>query len=223
MAAGLGPLTVRYTAGLILFYHAHDEGLNGRLNMIVTRSPCRTVSPLEGRRALRADFRANRRDPKARLIMMSFRLCQIAMRDLDKPRKFSLPIVVMHRVFTEFLLGIELRPKTSVGGGLTIYHGTGLVVNDHAIIGENVVVRNGVTIGHRISGGGCPTIGNGVVIGASALILGKIEIGEGAVIGAGSVVVKSVGAYTTVAGNPARKLRDLVRPSKSNFDFESGR
>jgi len=172
----------------------------------------RTVTARDFRAALRADIRANPRDPKTRLVMFSFRLAQLAMGDLDRPRKVSIPFVVAHRFATEFLLGIELRPKTTVGPGLTIYHGTGLVVNDHARIGRNVVLRNGVTIGHQVDGGGSPVIGDGVTIGASALILGDIEIGEGAIVGAGSVVVKSVEAYTSVAGNPAKKLKDLPRP-----------
>ncbi len=162
--------------------------------------------------ALRADLRANPRDPKARLVMLSFRVAQLVMGNLDHPRLISVPFVVVHRFMTEFLLGVELRPKTSVGAGLTIYHGTGLVVNDHARIGRGVVLRNGVTIGHQVDGGGSPVIGDNVAIGASALILGDIEIGEGAVIGAGAVVVKPVGAYTSVAGNPARKIKDLPRP-----------
>jgi serine acetyltransferase len=168
-----------------------------------------TVTLGDTRAAVVADFRANPRDPKAQLVMFSFRIAQAAMGDLEKPRLVSIPFVIFHRLFTEFFLGIELRPKTRVGTGFTIYHGTGLVVNDHARIGRNVTVRNGVTIGHQVAGGGSPLIRDGVVIGASALVLGEIEIGEGAVIGAGSVVVKSVEAYTSVAGNPAKKIRDL--------------
>ena len=131
------------------------------------------------------------------------------MGNLDRPRLISIPFVIAHRVLTEVVLGIELRPKTSVGAGLAIYHGTGLVVNDHAKIGANVVLRNGVTIGHQFAGGGSPRIADGVEVGASALIIGDIQIGEGAVIGAGAVVVKSVEPYTSVGGNPAKKIRDL--------------
>jgi putative colanic acid biosynthesis acetyltransferase WcaB len=130
-----------------------------------------------------------------------------------RPRKSSIPLVVAYRFLTEFALGIELRPKTTIGAGLTIYHGTGLVVNDHARLGKNVTLRNGVTIGHKVPSGGSPVIGDGVEIGASALIIGDITIGDGAIIGAGSVVVKSVAPFTSVAGNPARKIRDLPHPS----------
>jgi putative colanic acid biosynthesis acetyltransferase WcaB len=161
---------------------------------------------------LRKDLAANPRDPKAILILTGFRITQSVMGDLDHPRVAAYPLIAMYRLFTEFLLGVELRPKTTVGAGLTIFHGTGLVVNDHAVIGRGVVLRNGVTIGHRHAHGGSPVLADHVIVGASALILGEVRIGEGAVVGAGAVVVKDVAPYTSVAGNPARKLSDLPRP-----------
>jgi serine acetyltransferase/glycosyltransferase involved in cell wall biosynthesis len=157
-------------------------------------------------RTLRADWSANPRDPKSQLVVLGFRVTQFAMGNRAKPRLISIPFVIAYRLMTEFGLGIELRPKTQVGSGLSIFHGTGLVVNDHAVIGKNVTLRNGVTIGHQKAGGGSPVIEDNVVVGASALILGEITVGEGAIIGAGSVVTKSVDAFTTVAGNPARVI-----------------
>jgi putative colanic acid biosynthesis acetyltransferase WcaB len=156
--------------------------------------------------ALRRDFATNRRDPKARFVMISFRMCQMLMGDLRNPRLLSYPIVALHRFATEWCLGLELRPKTIIGGGLSIFHGFGLVVNDQAVIGSDVKLRNGVTIGHKEAGKGAPVIGNGVDVGANATIIGNIRVGEGATIGAGAVVVKDVAAFTTVAGNPARPL-----------------
>lgn len=163
------------------------------------------------RTTLAADFAANPRDPKARSVLFGFRLCQSAMGDLQRPRKIALPLIALYRLYTEFGLGIELRPKTQVGPGLSIYHGTGLVVNDHAVIGANVKLRNAVTIGHQAPGDGCPRIEDGVEVGAGAIILGPVTIGERAVVGAGAVVVKSVEPYTAVAGNPAKKIKDLPR------------
>jgi putative colanic acid biosynthesis acetyltransferase WcaB len=167
---------------------------------------------------IRRDFEANPRDPKARLVLLSFRVTQAAMKDLDHPRVISLPFVIVYRLMTEFGLGIELRPKTSVGAGLTIFHGVGLVVNDHAVIGSRVTLRNGVTIGHRHAGGGSPVIEDDVNIGVSALVIGAITIGRGAAIGAGAVVLKDVAAFTSVGGNPAKKLSDLTRPSQLEDD-----
>ena len=158
------------------------------------------------RNAIRSDRLANPRDPKAQAVLLFFRLCQYAMADLSRPRRSSLPLIVAYRFWTEFVLGLELRPKTLVGPGLTIYHGYGLVVNDHAVIGAGVVLRNGVTIGHRSPGKPCPVLGDGVEVGANASIIGAIEIGAGARIGAGAVVVKSVAAGDVVVGNPARSV-----------------
>lgn len=103
-------------------------------------------------------------------------------------------------------MGVELRPKTLVGPGLTIYHGFGLVVNDHAKIGAGVTLRNGVVIGNKVTDGACPTIDDGVQVGANAVILGDVRIGAGAKIGAGAVVVRDVLAGSVVVGNPAREI-----------------
>lgn len=156
--------------------------------------------------ALKRDWKANPRDPKSRLVMVSFRICQAMMGDLRKPRVVSFPFIVAHRVLTEWVLGIELRPKTQIGPGLSIFHGVGLVVNDHCVIGQNVNLRNGVTIGHSRPGGAAPILGDGVDVGANATVIGPITVGHYAVIGAGAVVVKSVPDRVTVVGNPARWL-----------------
>lgn len=155
---------------------------------------------------IRADFRANPRDPKAWLVLSSLRVCQAAMGRRENPRKISYPIIIVYRLLTEFLLGIELRPKTKVGPGLSIYHGFGLVVNDHCEFGSRVKLRNGVTIGNREEGGLVPSIGDDVEIGAGAIILGDISIGDRARIGAGAVVLRSVPSGVTVVGNPARPV-----------------
>jgi putative colanic acid biosynthesis acetyltransferase WcaB len=85
-----------------------------------------------------------------------------------------------------------------------------LIINQDVIIGNNCVLRNSVTIGHKKLPDGtftaCPRIGNNVDIGANVAIIGDITIGDNVVIGAGSVVVKSVPSNCTVVGNPARVL-----------------
>lgn len=111
-----------------------------------------------------------------------------------------------HRFLSEFVLQMELRPRTSVGPGLRIHHGFGLVVNDHAVIGSNVVLRNGVTIGHARPGGGSPRLEDGVEVGAGASVIGEITVGRSAVIGAGAVVVADVPTGSIAVGNPARIL-----------------
>jgi putative colanic acid biosynthesis acetyltransferase WcaB len=157
--------------------------------------------------AVKRDWTVNSRDPKARAVLLSFRGCQFLMGDQLQARPIAIPAIVLHRFVTEFILGIELRPKTRIGCGLRIYHGTGLVVNDNSVIGKEVILRNGVTIGHQFPGGGSPVIGDNVSIGAGAILLGEIIVGNNAVIGAGTVLTKSVPPGAVVVGNPARVLR----------------
>lgn len=164
---------------------------------------------------IKADISANPRDPKAQFLLVFLRLCQAAMGCRENPRKSSYPVIIAYRLFTEMLLGIELRPKTLVGPGLAIYHGFGLVVNDHCEIGSRVKLRNGVTIGNREDGGPVPRVGDDVEIGAGAIILGGIELGNGCRVGAGSVVLRSVDEGVTVVGNPARPIATNMK-SNSN-------
>ena len=158
-------------------------------------------------RLLRADWAANPQDAKARLVLLAFRLGQ---RSMGSPAAGTRPVALLpvaaYRFWTEWILGLELRPRTRVGGGLTIYHGFGIVVNDHAVIGAGVTLRNGVTIGNRTPGGPSPVIGDGVEFGAGALVIGDVVVGQGARIGAGAVVVHSVPSGGTVIGTAARVI-----------------
>lgn len=131
-------------------------------------------------------------------------------------------IEAVYRAFSEMFLGTELRPKTRVGTGLTIHHGFGLVVNDHATIGRNVVLRNGVVIGNKVPGGACPVIEDEVQIGANAVVIGGITVGHHAKIGAGAVVTQTVEPYAVMVGNPARKLTHNAErlTSGSNHDTD---
>ena len=159
------------------------------------------------RELIASDRVANPRDPKSQIVLFWFRVCNYLLtREFVGLRFLGLAASVPYRFFTEFLLGLELRPKTNVGESLTIYHGFGLVINDHAIIGNRVTLRNGVTIGHARIGGSSPVIEDDVVVGAGAIIIGEITVGKGATIGAGAVVVKDVPADATVVGNPATTL-----------------
>ena len=100
---------------------------------------------------------------------------------------------------------VDIHPGAKFGSGIMIDHATGLVVGETSVIGNNVSILHGVTLGGNASDQDKrhPTIGDGVLISAGAKILGSIEVGEGAKIGAGSLVLKDVAPHVTVAGVPA--------------------
>lgn len=119
---------------------------------------------------------------------------------------------VCHRVFyplVRMYSGLELLPYTSVGPGLQILHYGPTIIHPAAVMGNNVSLLHGVTIGVSvigISNLGAPCIGDNVAIGTGAAILGDIVIGNNVTIGAGAVVLCSVPENTTVVGIPARPV-----------------
>lgn len=113
----------------------------------------------------------------------------------------------------------DINPAARIGKGLFLDHATGLVVGSTAVIGENVSILQGVTLGGtgKESGDRHPKIGDGVLIGAGAKVLGNIEVGSCSRIAAGSVVLKPVPKCTTVAGVPARVVGEAgcAEPARS--------
>ena len=110
--------------------------------------------------------------------------------------------------------GIEIHPGAQIGEGLFIDHGHGVVIGETAIIGNNVTLYQGVTLGGtgKEQGKRHPTLGNNIMVGAGAKILGSVTIGDNCKIGAGSVVLKDVPANSTVVGVPGRVvIQDSVR------------
>lgn len=148
------------------------------------------------------DWDANVGDLKSRAMLITFRLVQW----LSSGPSRSYVTEAMYRVFSEIVIGTELRPKTRVGRGLTIHHGFGLVVNDHAVLGSHVTLRNGVVIGNKVPNGPCPVLEDHVQIGANAVLLGGITVGHHSSIGAGAVVTHDVPPFAIMVGNPAREL-----------------
>ena len=108
--------------------------------------------------------------------------------------------------FGRFVTGIEIHPGATIGEGLFIDHGTGIVIGETAELEKNVTLYQGVTLGGtgQVKGKRHPTIGNNVVVAAGAKVLGSFTVGDHAKIGAGSVVLKPVPAYATVVGIPGR-------------------
>lgn len=121
---------------------------------------------------------------------------------LRKPFSF---LYKLQRTVIQMLTGIELPCETQVGRRLRIEHFGGIIVSGDAVIGDDVVIRQGVTIGlKRTNQRGAPQIGNRVDIGAGAKLLGPIRIGDDAVIGANAVVLCDVPAGALAVGVPAR-------------------
>lgn len=105
--------------------------------------------------------------------------------------------------------GIEIHPGACIGRRLFIDHGDGVVIGETTIIGDDVTLYQGVTLGGtgKDVGKRHPTIGNKVTIGAGAKVLGPFTVGDGSKIGAGAVVLKEVPPNCTVVGNPGRVVR----------------
>jgi serine O-acetyltransferase len=109
---------------------------------------------------------------------------------------------------SRFLTGIEIHPGATIGKGLFIDHGMGVVIGETAEIGDNVTLYHGVTLGGtgKDKGKRHPTIEDNVMIGTGAKVLGPITIGKNAKIGANAVVVRDVPAEATAVGNAAKNI-----------------
>lgn len=105
--------------------------------------------------------------------------------------------------------GIEIHPAATIGKGLFIDHGTGVVIGETAEIGDNCTIYQGATLGGtgKICGKRHPTLGNNVMVGAGAKILGPFKVGDNSKIAAGAVVLDEVPANCTAVGIPARVIR----------------
>lgn len=117
--------------------------------------------------------------------------------------------------------GIEIHPGATIGKGLFIDHGAGVVIGETAILGDNVTLFQGVTLGGngKEKGKRHPTLGDNVMVSAGAKILGSFTIGENSKIGAGSVVLQEVPPNATVVGVPGRIVkRDNVKIPRMDMD-----
>ena len=105
--------------------------------------------------------------------------------------------------------GIEIHPGARIGKGFFIDHGNGVIIGETTVIGDNVTLYQGVTLGGtgKEHGKRHPTIGNNVMISAGAKVLGSFTIGDNSKIGAGSVVLSEVPPCSTVVGVPGRVVK----------------
>jgi serine O-acetyltransferase len=123
-------------------------------------------------------------------------------------RKVSfIPRLISH--VARFLTGIEIHPGATIGRGVFIDHGMGVVIGETAIVGDYSLIYQGVTLGGtgKESGKRHPTLGENVVVGAGAKVLGNIQLGNNVRVGAGSIVLRDVPDSCTVVGIPGRIIR----------------
>jgi serine O-acetyltransferase len=155
-------------------------------------------------------------------VVISVRLCQAAQRSPPALRWLLLPLArMLHRLACQ-MAGIELPWRTTIGPGLALTHGRGIVVNAHSRIGSNVTLFHGVTLGQRdyIGKDGSrqtryPVIEDDVWIGPHAIVVG-VTVGKGSRIAGGAYVYQDVPAYCVVLGNPGKIVKTHCTPDVVN-------
>lgn len=188
-----------------------DDGLSGlKLREIIQSYHGRDAAYVA---AAEADLQAvYERDPAAKGYLQAFmffkgflalQIYRIA-HGLWKDARFTLAHFLQSRVSE--LFQIDIHPAAKIGKGIFMDHGTGIVIGETAIIGDDVSMLHGVTLGGTGAerGDRHPKIGKGVLLGAGAKVLGNITVGDYAKIASGSVVLKPVPSHCTAAGVPAR-------------------
>ena len=110
--------------------------------------------------------------------------------------------------FARFMTGVEIHPGATIGKGLLIDHGSGVVIGETAVVGDNCTIYQGVTLGGtgKDTGKRHPTLGNNVMVGSGAKVLGPFTVGDNAKIAAGAVVLDTVPEGATAVGVPARMI-----------------
>lgn len=154
--------------------------------------------------------------------IFTMRACQLVNGSKGLSRLF-LPFFKALHCLTTHAAAMDFPWSTSVGPGLCITHGWGLVVNRNVIIGKNVTLFHGVTLGQRNivdpQGDlvpGYPVIEDEVWIGPHAIVVGHVVVGRGSRIAGGAFVTESVPAHTAVGGNPATVMKRASSPDVDN-------
>jgi serine O-acetyltransferase len=121
-----------------------------------------------------------------------------------------------------FLTGIEIHPGATIGQGVFIDHGMGVVIGETAEVGDGCTIYQGVTLGGTSLARTKrhPTLGRDVTVGANACVLGAITVGDNARVGSGSVVVRDVPANATVVGIPAHVVAQDGKPVRAVRDLQ---
>ncbi|MFR6245940.1 serine O-acetyltransferase EpsC [uncultured Romboutsia sp.] len=154
-------------------------------------------------------------DPAARTKLEVFllypsihaRLAHMISHFLYKKNLLFLARLISQRA--RFLTGIEIHPGATLGAGILIDHGMGVVIGETAELGDRITIYHGTTLGGtgKEKGKRHPTVGDNVVIGAGSKVLGNIKIGSNSKIGANSVVLDDVPEGATVVGIPGKVVK----------------
>jgi serine O-acetyltransferase len=147
------------------------------------------------------------------LLVYRFGHARYGVRNRILRAPWTIVYMVLNKL-TEIVCGICIGSAASIGRRLTIEHHGCIVIHGASVIGDDCLIRHGVTLGNTGYEDplGAPRIGARVQIGAGAKILGRVNIGDDVIIGANAVVVHDVPAGSAVGGVPARSLRGSGRP-----------
>jgi serine O-acetyltransferase len=168
------------------------------------------------------------RDPAAKS-MAEVRLCYPGLVALKSHRRAHTLYQKGHLLLARWIsqrarhkTGIEIHPGAQIGRRVFIDHGDGVVIGETTIIGDDVTIYQGVTLGGtgKVVGKRHPTIGSNVTIGAGAKVLGPINIGSNVKIGAAAVVLKDVPDNCTVVGNPGRIVQKKKPQPAGEVDLD---
>jgi serine O-acetyltransferase len=169
---------------------------------------------------IRSDWRVYERDifRQGMWVMTVYRFGR--WRYKVRPRILRAPLSFIYKilkVFSQILTGIDLPCEVVVGNRFKIEHFGDVIISGDAVFGDDVVIRNGVTVGLRRTGvRGAPVIGNRVDIGAGAKILGDIRIGDDVAVGANAVVLTDIPSNSIAVGIPAKaRPRNMHRPAST--------
>jgi serine O-acetyltransferase len=174
------------------------------------------ISPLSILKTIKAEFETILdRDPAAKHwleVLFCYPSIQAILCHRVNHRLYKMGLPFVPRFMSQmvrFFTGIEIHPGAQIGRCVFIDHGSGVVIGETAIVGNNVLIYQGVTLGGtgKEKGKRHPTLGDNVVVGAGAKILGNIQIGDNVRIGAGSVVLRDIPSDCTVVGIPGRIIR----------------
>ncbi|GAB4534801.1 MAG: serine O-acetyltransferase [Parvularculaceae bacterium] len=237
-AAAQEPVLASFLNAMVLLHETFSEALsyriaqklgNGDVNALILREVCQQAHAADAEivRAGLADAKATfERDAACRNVLypllyfkgyQALQAYRIA-HWLWKQERGTLALHLQSRISEIF--DVDIHPGARIGRGIMIDHATGVVIGETAVVGDDVSLLHGVTLGGtgKESEDRHPKVGRGVLIGAGAKILGNISIGEEAKIASGSVVLKDVGAHCTVAGVPARPVGRCNRPPAESMD-----